>query len=66
MEAAVSSEMLVNIQIFSLYITDLINPLPGNGSTDTVQQATTDETVFSVVRATPSAGNGPVNSQSDM
>jgi hypothetical protein len=46
-------------------ITDLINMLPGNSSVNTVQRATIDEAVFSVTRATPSAGNRPMNSQSD-
>jgi hypothetical protein len=46
-------------------LTYLINALPGNGSINTVQHATIEEAVFYVVRATPSAGNGPMNLQSD-
>jgi hypothetical protein len=47
-------------------VTHLINALPGNSSVNTVQHATVDEAVFCIVRATPSAANGPMNSQSDM
>jgi hypothetical protein len=46
-------------------VTDLINVLADNSSVKTVQHATTDEAVFYVVRATPSADNGPMSSQSD-
>jgi hypothetical protein len=46
-------------------VTNLINVLPVNGSVNTVQHTAKDESVFSVVRATPSAGNGPMNSLSD-
>jgi hypothetical protein len=54
-----------NISLHQLYIvTDVINALPGNSSVNTVQHATIDEAVFYVVRATPSAANGQINSQS--
>jgi NAD-dependent dihydropyrimidine dehydrogenase PreA subunit len=46
-------------------VTDLINLLPGKGSVNAVQNAAIDEAKFFVFRATPSAGNGPMNSQSD-
>jgi hypothetical protein len=46
-------------------VMDLINALPGNISVNTVQRATIEEAVFYAVSATPSAGNGPMNSQSD-
>jgi hypothetical protein len=46
-------------------VTDFIDALPGNSSVDMVQHTTIIEAVISVVLATPSAGNGPVNSQSD-
>jgi hypothetical protein len=45
---------------------DLINAFPGNNFVNNVQHATIKEAVFFyVVRATPSAANGPINSQSD-
>jgi hypothetical protein len=47
-------------------VTHLINGLPGNSFVNTGQHATVDEAVFSVIHATPSAGNGPMNSQSVM
>jgi hypothetical protein len=37
----------------------------GNSSVNALRHATIDEAVFYVVRATPSAANGPMNSQSD-
>jgi hypothetical protein len=55
----------INIHILIYTVTDLINELPGNTSVNMVQHATLDEAVSYVIRATPSAGNGPMNSQSD-
>jgi hypothetical protein len=53
------------IMHLSYIVMDLINALPGNSSVNTVQHSTIDKAVFSVVRATPSAGNGRMKSQSD-
>jgi hypothetical protein len=60
--------LLYQVQRFKVLniVTDLINALPGNGSVNTVHHATIDEVVFYVVRAMPSAGDGPMNSQPDM
>jgi hypothetical protein len=47
-------------------VNDLINPLPGNSSVNTVQHATIDEGVFYVVRAKQRWNNGvmqPVSKQ---
>jgi hypothetical protein len=46
-------------------VMDLIYALTGNSSVNTVQHATRGEAVFFVVRATPSAENGPMNLQYD-
>jgi hypothetical protein len=46
-------------------VTDFINAFPGKSSANTVQHATIDDAVFYVISATPSAANGPMNSQSD-
>jgi hypothetical protein len=43
-------------------VTDLINTLPDNSSVNTVQHATIAGAVL-YIRATPSAGNGPLNSR---
>jgi hypothetical protein len=41
-----------NLKFYKVYIvTDLINAFPGNGSVNTVQQATIDEVVFSMYSA---------------
>lgn len=52
--------------LFKYIATDLISTLHGNGSLNTVQHTPIDEAVCYVVRSTPSAGDRPMNSQSDV